>query len=75
MSPFRPSKGCPRGGRYARGRAHLPRMAGTMSGMVSTPPAAMTADSVSIVQNAERLDVVSPEDRIRSWVSSSNERR
>ncbi|MET9844536.1 hypothetical protein ACFZC6_06095 [Streptomyces ossamyceticus] len=43
--------------------------------MVSTPPAAMTADSVSIVQNAERLDVVSPEDRIRSWVSSSNERR
>ncbi|MFZ4302170.1 hypothetical protein [Streptomyces cinereoruber] len=42
---------------------------------VSTPAAAMTEDSVSIVQKAERLDPVSPDDRSRSCASSSSERR
>jgi len=42
---------------------------------VSTPPPAMTDDIVSMVQKAEHLDVVSPDDGSRSWVSSSSERR
>ena len=42
---------------------------------VRTPPPAMIAASVSIVQNADLLDVVSPEARTRSRVNSSNVRR
>ena len=42
---------------------------------VRTPPAAMTDDSVSMVQNAERLDGVSPDDRSRSCASSFSVRR
>ena len=41
----------------------------------STPADAMTADNVSIVQNADRFDAESPSVRSRSSVSSDRERR
>ena len=41
----------------------------------STPAEAMTADNVSIVQNADRFDAESPSVRSRSSVSSDRERR
>ncbi len=42
---------------------------------VSTPAEAITADRVSIVQNADRFEWVSPAVRSRSSVSSASERR
>jgi hypothetical protein len=42
---------------------------------VSTPAEAMTADRTSIVQNADRFERTSPEDRSRLSARSSSGRR